>query len=154
MLNAKWKSENEERERDKQRRKKKKSVELILWHVAVKYIKPKGYREYMCAHFVNMLTNDYEWFMSWWNRIRRSQCNAKFVVENPNVSANCGSISTGIWVHINSFRINIYTNKLKLKIVGAQDRKCNLFVQFIIFFVFLPPLHSVFVVFVVVISHE
>lgn len=41
-----------------------KREEEILWHVAVKYIKPKGNRIYMCAHFVNKLTNDYEWFMS------------------------------------------------------------------------------------------
>lgn len=106
----------------------------------MKYIKPKGYRGYMCAHFVNMLTNDYEWFMSWWNRIRCSHCNAKFVEKPPNVSAICGSIAIaiGIWLHINSFRINIYTNKLKLSIasehkMGNAFLFAHLFVQFINF---------------------
>lgn len=102
----------------------------------MKYIKPKGYRGYMCAHFVNMLTNG-----SWVGGIAYDAVTAmQNLSKTPNVSAICGSIAIaiGIWLHINSFRINIYTNKLKLSIasehkMGNAFLFAHLFVQFINF---------------------
>lgn len=77
LCNWEWKTKY--RQRQRREREKWKKEELILWHVAMKYIKPKGNRIHVCnAHFVYVLTNYYEWFMSWLNKTS-SFCTAKFV---------------------------------------------------------------------------